>query len=151
MKKYYPAGDLKDGFNVYGYSVAQSLVQVLKQCGDNLTRDNVMKQAASLSMELPMLLPGINVKTGSDDFYPDRARAAAALHRHDLGAVRQGVRRLKRCIAAYRALAAASAFFLPSASPAGVFLLLAVCEVDPWPKRNGASASWAIARSPPKR
>jgi branched-chain amino acid transport system substrate-binding protein len=70
MKKYYPAGDLKDSFNVYGYSVAQSLVQVLKQCGDNLTHDNVMKQAASLNMELPMLLPGINVKTGPDDFYP---------------------------------------------------------------------------------
>ncbi len=70
MKKYYPAGDLKDSFNVYGYSVAQSLVQVLKQCGDNLTRDNVMKQAASLDMTLPMLLPGVNLKTGPDDFYP---------------------------------------------------------------------------------
>jgi hypothetical protein len=43
---------------------------VLKQCGDNLTRDNVMKQAASLSMDLPMLLPGVNVKTGPNDFYP---------------------------------------------------------------------------------
>ncbi len=70
MKKYYPAGDLKDGFNVYGYSVAQTLAQVIKQAGDNLTRDNIMKQAASLDMALPMLLPGVNVKTGPDDFYP---------------------------------------------------------------------------------
>ena len=69
-----------------------TMVQVLKQCGDNLTRENVMKQAASLNMTLPMLLPGVNVKTGPNDFYPDRARAAGALRRQDLGAVRQGVR-----------------------------------------------------------
>ncbi|MEO7151725.1 MAG: ABC transporter substrate-binding protein [Burkholderiaceae bacterium] len=70
MKKYLPAGDLKDNLNVYGYTVAQTLVQVLKQAGDNLTRDNVMKQAASLDITLPMLLPGVNIKTGADDFYP---------------------------------------------------------------------------------
>ncbi|HSW05491.1 MAG TPA: ABC transporter substrate-binding protein [Aquabacterium sp.] len=70
MQKYHPKGDLKDNFNVYGYTVAQSLVQVLKQAGDNLTRDNVMKQAASLDITLPMLLPGVNIKTGPDDFYP---------------------------------------------------------------------------------
>ena len=70
MKKYHPTGALNDNFNVYGYTVAQTLVQVLKQAGDNLTRDNVMKQAASLDMTLPMLLPGVNVKTGPDDFYP---------------------------------------------------------------------------------
>jgi len=70
MAKYYPSGDLKDGSNVYGYSVAQTVVQVLKQCGDNLTRENVMKQAAGLNMELPLALPGVNVKTGPDDFYP---------------------------------------------------------------------------------
>jgi len=70
MKKYHPSGDLKDNFNVYGYTVAQTLVQVLKQAGDNLTRENVMKQAANLDMTLPMLLPGINIKTGPDDFYP---------------------------------------------------------------------------------
>ena len=45
-------------------------MQVLKQAGDNLTRENIMKQAASLDMQLPMLLPGVNVKTGPDDFYP---------------------------------------------------------------------------------
>ncbi len=70
MKKYLPAGNLADGFNVYGYTVAQGLVQVLKQAGDNLTRENVMKQAASLDITLPMLLPGVNVKTAADDFYP---------------------------------------------------------------------------------
>jgi len=70
MKKYHPTGDLKDNFNVYGYTVAQTLVQVLKQAGDNLTRENIMKQAASLDMTLPMLLPGVNIKTGPDDFFP---------------------------------------------------------------------------------
>jgi branched-chain amino acid transport system substrate-binding protein len=70
MKKFYPAGSLTDANSVYGYGVAQTLVQVLKQCGDNLTHENVMKQAASLEMTLPMSLPGINIKTGSDDFYP---------------------------------------------------------------------------------
>ena len=70
MKKYLPNGDLKDANNVYGYTAAQGLVQVLKQAGDNLTRENIMKQAASLDMTLPMLLPGVNVKTGPDDFYP---------------------------------------------------------------------------------
>ena len=70
MKKYIPQGNLADGFNVYGYTAAQGLVQVLKQAGDNLTRENVMKQAASLDITLPMLLPGVNVKTGPDDFYP---------------------------------------------------------------------------------
>ena len=49
--------------NVIGYSSAQTLVQVLKQCGDNLTRENVMKEAANLNMTLPMLYPGIEVKT----------------------------------------------------------------------------------------
>ena len=70
MKKYQPSADVKDAQTVYGYTVAQGLVQVLKQCGDNLTRENVMKQAASLDMTLPMLLPGVNVKTAADDFYP---------------------------------------------------------------------------------
>jgi branched-chain amino acid transport system substrate-binding protein len=70
MKKYHPSGAMNDNLNVYGYTVAQLMVQVLKQAGDNLTRDNIMKQAASLDLTLPMLLPGVNVKTGPDDFYP---------------------------------------------------------------------------------
>ena len=70
MKKYHPTGAMNDNFNVYGYTVAQLMVQVLKQAGDNLTRENVMKQAANLDLTLPMLLPGVNVKTAPDDFYP---------------------------------------------------------------------------------
>ncbi|MFN7643111.1 MAG: ABC transporter substrate-binding protein [Burkholderiales bacterium] len=70
MQKYNPQGDLKDNFNVYGYTVAQTLVQVLKQARDTLTRENIMKQAANLDLTLPMLLPGINIKTGPDDFFP---------------------------------------------------------------------------------
>ncbi len=70
MKKYNPTADMKDGNSVYGYTVAQALVQVLKQAGDDLTRANVMKQAANLDITLPMLLPGVNVKTSADDFYP---------------------------------------------------------------------------------
>ncbi len=70
MKKYHPTGAMNDNFNVYGYTVAQLMVQVLKQAGDDLTRANVMKQAANLDLVLPMLLPGVNVKTSADDFYP---------------------------------------------------------------------------------
>ncbi len=71
MAKYYPDGDLKDGSNVYGYTAAQGLVQVLKQCGDLLTRENVMKQAASLKDFSPSLaLPGVKVNTSATDFAP---------------------------------------------------------------------------------
>ena len=71
MKKYYPEGNVEDGFNVYGYSVAQTMVQVLKQCGNDLSRANVMKQAANLKdFTVPMLLPGIKINTSPTDFYP---------------------------------------------------------------------------------
>ncbi len=71
MKKYNTGGNLSDIFTVYGYSAAQTMVAVLKQCGDNLTRENVMKQAANIhDLKLPMLLPGINVSTSADDFAP---------------------------------------------------------------------------------
>jgi branched-chain amino acid transport system substrate-binding protein len=59
LDKYYPTADRTNGFVMSGYLISQTLVQVLKQCGDNFTRDNVMKQAANLDMELPLLLPGI--------------------------------------------------------------------------------------------
>jgi branched-chain amino acid transport system substrate-binding protein len=69
MKRYYPEGNIADSFNVYGYSAAQLLVQVLKQCGDDLTRANVMRQAASLKdVRLPMLLPGIVINTSADEY-----------------------------------------------------------------------------------
>jgi ABC-type branched-subunit amino acid transport system substrate-binding protein len=70
MKKYVPEGDPMDGSATYGMAASQLIAQVIKQCGDNLTRENVMKQAASLNLELPMSLPGINVKTSPTDFYP---------------------------------------------------------------------------------
>lgn len=71
MQKYYPSGELTNLFNVTGYAHAQTLVQVLKQAGDNLTRENVMKQAANLDLpNLPMLLPGVGIKTGPNDYYP---------------------------------------------------------------------------------
>ncbi len=71
MKQYYPDGNVGDGANVYGYAAAQTLVQVLKQCGDDLTRENVMRQAANLrNFEVPGLLPGIRINTSPTDFYP---------------------------------------------------------------------------------
>ena len=71
MKKYNAQGNVNDSFNVYGYTVAQTMVQTLKQCGDDLTRANVMKQAANLkNLSLPMLLPGIKINTSPTDFYP---------------------------------------------------------------------------------
>jgi len=71
MDRYYPGGDKTSSFPVYGYTVAQTLVQVLKQCGDDLTRENVMKQAASLhQLQLGLLLPGITINTGPQDFAP---------------------------------------------------------------------------------
>src|SRR5262249_62241405 len=71
MDKYYPEGDKTSSFPVYGYSVARTLVQVLRQCGDDLTRANVMKQAASLKdFETGMALPGIKINTSPTDFYP---------------------------------------------------------------------------------
>jgi len=71
MQKYYPEGALNDDFNVFGYTVSQGLVQVLKQCGNDLSRANIMKQAASIKdLTLPMLLPGIKVNTSPTDFYP---------------------------------------------------------------------------------
>ena len=74
MKKYYPEGDLADSFNTSGYGAARTLVQVLKQCGDTLTRENVMKQAANLkNFDNGMTLPGIRINTSPTDFAPIKA------------------------------------------------------------------------------
>jgi branched-chain amino acid transport system substrate-binding protein len=70
LRKYLPDGDLKDGFNVNGYTIAQGVVHVLKACGDDLSRENVMKQMASIrDLQMPMMLPGIKWNTGADDFF----------------------------------------------------------------------------------
>jgi branched-chain amino acid transport system substrate-binding protein len=71
MAEYLPDADRTNALTVYGYVTAQALVQVLKQCGDDLTRENVMKQAASLKgLRLGMLLPGIAINTSAADFAP---------------------------------------------------------------------------------
>jgi ABC-type branched-subunit amino acid transport system substrate-binding protein len=69
MAKYYPDGDKDSSFNSYGYSTTQLLIHVLKQCGDNLTRENVMKQATSLkNVQLDLSLPGIVANTTPTDY-----------------------------------------------------------------------------------
>jgi branched-chain amino acid transport system substrate-binding protein len=69
MNSFYPSGDVAEIYNVYAYINAQLLVHVLKLCADDLTRENVMKRAASLkNLELPMLLPGVQIKTSSSDY-----------------------------------------------------------------------------------
>ena len=69
MAKYYPEGDKNSGFNSYGYSTAQLMVHVLKQCGDNLTRENVMKQATNLkNVQLDLALPGMSPNTTPNDY-----------------------------------------------------------------------------------
>jgi len=71
MDKYYPDGDKTNSFVVEGYIAAQAVVQVLQQCGDDLTREHIMNQAANLhALALPMLLPGITVNTSPTDFAP---------------------------------------------------------------------------------
>jgi branched-chain amino acid transport system substrate-binding protein len=74
MTKYYPQGNMSDAFNVYAYAVSTTMLEVLKRCGNELTRANVMKQAAGLrGLEVPMLLPGIKINTSPTDFYPIQA------------------------------------------------------------------------------
>jgi branched-chain amino acid transport system substrate-binding protein len=71
--KYMTPTDLTDSNAVYGFCAAATMVQVLKQCGNDLSRENVMKQAASINdLELPMLLPGMKLNTSADNFYPIR-------------------------------------------------------------------------------
>jgi branched-chain amino acid transport system substrate-binding protein len=71
LDKYYPEANRADFWVIYGYTVAQTLVHVLQACGDNLTRENVMKQAATLKdLELGNLLPGIKLNTSPSDFAP---------------------------------------------------------------------------------
>jgi branched-chain amino acid transport system substrate-binding protein len=71
MDTYHPSANKAELFNAYGYAAAATLEATLRQCGDDLTRENVMRQAANLDhLEVPMLLPGITVTTAPDDFYP---------------------------------------------------------------------------------
>jgi branched-chain amino acid transport system substrate-binding protein len=71
LDKYYPEANRADASVMYAYTVAQGLVHVLKACGDNLTRENIMKQAAGIKdLELGGLLPGVKVNTSATDFAP---------------------------------------------------------------------------------
>jgi branched-chain amino acid transport system substrate-binding protein len=80
MDKYMPQGDKTSTFPVYAYAVTSTLVEVLKRAGDNLTRENIMKQAASLKgLEVPLLLPGIKINTSATDFYPIQSVQLAKL------------------------------------------------------------------------
>jgi len=71
MSKYLPGEDVRRPSFVFGYNSAAALVQVLKQAGNDLSRENIMRQATNLrDVELPMLLPGIKVNTSPTDYYP---------------------------------------------------------------------------------
>jgi branched-chain amino acid transport system substrate-binding protein len=71
MRKYYPEGNANDATNVYGYMTAMALMEVLKRCGDNLTRDNLMRQATSLKdVPLPILFDGITLNTSPTNHHP---------------------------------------------------------------------------------
>ena len=71
MDKYFPDGDKDDGYAIFGYAAAETLVQVLTQCGDDLSRENIMRQAASLkNYHSSIILPGIAINTGPADFRP---------------------------------------------------------------------------------
>jgi branched-chain amino acid transport system substrate-binding protein len=70
MTKWYPEGDQDDASTVFAYGVAKGLEQVLRQCGDDLSRENVMKQAANLNFEIGIYLPGTKIKTSPTDFSP---------------------------------------------------------------------------------
>jgi ABC-type branched-subunit amino acid transport system substrate-binding protein len=83
MDKYLPGGDKSSSFNVYGYAVSATMHEVLKRAGDNLTRANIMKQAASLKgLKVPLLLPGITVDTSPTDFYPIECARLAKFDGH---------------------------------------------------------------------
>src|SRR6202142_64171 len=70
MAKYYPEADKSESGPLTGYNMSTALVEVLKRCGDNLTRDNVMKIAANMDFEINTYIPGIRIKTSPTDFYP---------------------------------------------------------------------------------
>jgi ABC-type branched-subunit amino acid transport system substrate-binding protein len=70
MGKYNPQADKGDYYNTYGYNLGYALTQVLLQCGDDLSRENVMRQASNLNITVPLLLPGIRVRTTPTDLRP---------------------------------------------------------------------------------
>ena len=102
LAKDFPEGDKLDASVIVGYAVAQTMVQVLKQCGDDLTRENIMKQAASLKdFRTEVLLPGITINTSPTDFAPISQLQLMRFKGETMGAVRRHhLRRRRRLIAA---------------------------------------------------
>jgi branched-chain amino acid transport system substrate-binding protein len=81
VAKFLTPADLIDSKAVVSFGAAATLIQVLKQCGDDLSRENIMRQAANIKdLELPMLLPGIKVNTSPDNFYPLRQMQLATFN-----------------------------------------------------------------------
>jgi branched-chain amino acid transport system substrate-binding protein len=84
MDKYYPDGDRSDTLNIFAYLIGQTLVQVLKQCGEDLSRENIMRQAANLhDLELPLLLPGIRINTSPTDYRPVKQMQPVRFNGHN--------------------------------------------------------------------
>jgi branched-chain amino acid transport system substrate-binding protein len=100
MDKYYPDGDKLSSFTTYGYSVAQTMVHILEQAGDDLTRENVLKQAASMNdVTLPLFLPGMTMNTSETDYFPIEQMQLMKLQRRALGNLRRHhLRRSRRLI-----------------------------------------------------
>ena len=91
MNKYNSSANVADSLTVLAYTFAQTMVTVLEACGNNLTRENVMKEAASIdSLKLPMLLPGITVSTSADDFAPLKRMQLMKIRGHHLAVIRRG-------------------------------------------------------------
>ena len=88
MRTDYPHGDVNDGFTFVGYSNAVLFAEVLRRCGDNLTRENLMSVATHLNgVRMPDLLPGITVNTSPTDYEPAQADAAASFRRPSMGVI----------------------------------------------------------------
>ena len=80
MEKDLPDADKSDIFYTVGYMMAESVVKLLEQCGNDLTRENVMRQVAHLDVRVPMLLPGIKLQTSPADFYPMKSLQLERFH-----------------------------------------------------------------------
>jgi ABC-type branched-subunit amino acid transport system substrate-binding protein len=90
LSKFYPEGNREDQLVLGGYNFAQTLVHVLKACGDNLTRENIMRQAASIrGLTQEGLLPGVTINTSATDFAPIKQNATQEIQGRALGIVRR--------------------------------------------------------------
>ena len=97
VAKYMSPTELNDANATYAFGAAATMMQVLKQCGNDLSRENVMKQAANLKdLELPLLLPGMKINTSPTNFSPIRQMQLASFDGAELAAVRRAVDGLKR-------------------------------------------------------